>query len=224
MSRTIREDDMDVAELRSKVLPSNMDEARGLVENALHELRELEEGYEEGTSPEITRALELVIDVLDEALDVDPEEFKQSKSELLQERFAKMGIEANVVTMHKDTTPEQFMSQGSLLDALRNGAVVILNEADTRDEEETEDDPQDRPSMEESAERLAELIKQNINEKSGSVWLDMNKVTEELDVAPLYVNFLLRRPRFKAALLKLGFQAFFRGACVWAHKVNRPTP
>jgi len=69
MSTTIREDDIDVNEIHEKLTPQAVDEALGALNVAMLAMFPLKAGYPEGTSPAVLRALFIVQQALEEALD-----------------------------------------------------------------------------------------------------------------------------------------------------------
>jgi hypothetical protein len=69
MANEVRENDVDVDEIRQKLTPQRVDAALGHINDAVLELWPLKEGYAEGTSPEILRALFIVQEALEESLE-----------------------------------------------------------------------------------------------------------------------------------------------------------
>lgn len=67
MSMTIRESDVDVDEIRSKLTPKRLDEALEHLDSVMLALWPLRRGYQEGCSPEVLRALFLVQCALEDA-------------------------------------------------------------------------------------------------------------------------------------------------------------
>lgn len=69
MSLQVREADVDVAEIRAKLKPQDVEEAAGHVKATMALLNPLRAGHIAGTSPEILRALLLIQQALDDALE-----------------------------------------------------------------------------------------------------------------------------------------------------------
>jgi hypothetical protein len=65
----VREDKIDVDEIRAKLTPTTVDDVVGHLEAARLALEPLRANYVEGTSPEILRALSIVQRSLESALD-----------------------------------------------------------------------------------------------------------------------------------------------------------
>lgn len=67
MGQTIRESDVDVDEIRRKLTPQHVDYALSYVEALERVLAPLREGYPDGTSPEVLRALFVMKHALEDA-------------------------------------------------------------------------------------------------------------------------------------------------------------
>lgn len=81
MANRVSENDVDVAEIREKLTPIQAEDALSYLNEAAAIMQPLRKGYPKGHSPEILRALQMVIDAMAEALnELDPDE-QQSESE-----------------------------------------------------------------------------------------------------------------------------------------------